>query len=447
MLPSPSACATTASTSRIRSSRRRWPGRGSAAPAARLADVPGGPEACQSILTMRPLFVAARRPGAAAQVRRSDGGGQQARPHVEPAVRRRRIGRRRWCASSGSLPRCRGGGGASSRRPSQPMAAPRRARADADRATATVATDADDRGDARRHPRLRGRTRGHRQPRRDADPASRGGRILDRGERLYELDGKLRPVLLYGAGRPGGRSTRTRPTAPTSSSSSRTSRRSATPARATTSTATGTPTRPRRQALAEGRRAAARRARRARRGRVPAGPSASPTGRSTLGRASGRARPCFRAPSDERVVTVDLAADRADLVAEGDAVDVALPDGSTTTGTIETRDRGRGRRRSSPAQPVDPDRRGHDQPRRPEGVGGLRIGAGRRAVVRETRGRRPRRAGRRAGRAARGRLRGRRVDADGTTRLVGVEPGIFQDGWVEVRGTGLAAGDTVVVPS
>ncbi len=40
-----------------------------------------------------------------------------------------------------------------------------------------------------------------------------------------------------------------------------------------------------------------------------------------------------------------------------------------------------------------------------------------------------------------------RVEADGTTRLVRVELGIFQDAWVEVRGTGLAAGDSVVVPS
>jgi multidrug efflux pump subunit AcrA (membrane-fusion protein) len=40
-----------------------------------------------------------------------------------------------------------------------------------------------------------------------------------------------------------------------------------------------------------------------------------------------------------------------------------------------------------------------------------------------------------------------RVAADGTSGLVGVEPGIFEDGWVEVRGDGLDAGDAVVVPS
>jgi multidrug efflux pump subunit AcrA (membrane-fusion protein) len=40
-----------------------------------------------------------------------------------------------------------------------------------------------------------------------------------------------------------------------------------------------------------------------------------------------------------------------------------------------------------------------------------------------------------------------RVAADGTTELIGVEPGIFEDGWVEVRGDGLDAGDPVVVPA
>jgi hypothetical protein len=39
------------------------------------------------------------------------------------------------------------------------------------------------------------------------------------------------------------------------------------------------------------------------------------------------------------------------------------------------------------------------------------------------------------------------VAPDGTTKLVRVDLGIFQDAWVEVRGTGLQAGDAVVVPS
>ena len=38
---------------------------------------------------------------------------------------------------------------------------------------------------------------------------------------------------------------------------------------------------------------------------------------------------------------------------------------------------------------------------------------------------------------------------DGTTHLVGVKTGIFQDGWVEIEvpDGGLAEGDDVVVPS
>lgn len=38
------------------------------------------------------------------------------------------------------------------------------------------------------------------------------------------------------------------------------------------------------------------------------------------------------------------------------------------------------------------------------------------------------------------------VDADGTTRYVGVDAGLFQDGIVEVRGDGIEEGMTVVVP-
>ncbi len=41
------------------------------------------------------------------------------------------------------------------------------------------------------------------------------------------------------------------------------------------------------------------------------------------------------------------------------------------------------------------------------------------------------------------------VDASGATHLVGVETGIFQDGWVEVTAPGgeLSVGDEIVVPS
>jgi hypothetical protein len=39
------------------------------------------------------------------------------------------------------------------------------------------------------------------------------------------------------------------------------------------------------------------------------------------------------------------------------------------------------------------------------------------------------------------------MDADGSTRLVGVDTGIFDDGWVEVTGAGLEEGQAVVVPS
>ena len=39
------------------------------------------------------------------------------------------------------------------------------------------------------------------------------------------------------------------------------------------------------------------------------------------------------------------------------------------------------------------------------------------------------------------------VDADGSTHLVAVETGLFDDGWVEVTGDGLEERQSIVVPS
>ena len=46
------------------------------------------------------------------------------------------------------------------------------------------------------------------------------GTVLDRGDHLYELDGKRRPILFYGAARPGARSRTASTPATTSPSSS-----------------------------------------------------------------------------------------------------------------------------------------------------------------------------------------------------------------------------------
>ena len=89
--------------------------------------------------------------------------------------------------------------------------------------------------------------------------------------------------------------------------------------------------------------------------------------------------------SDERVITVQLAADRADLVAEGDAVTVTLPDGSKTQGTISDEGTVATAGDDSPVAAGDSDDHGHGQARRPVGIRRVRVGAGRRPVVRETR--------------------------------------------------------------
>ena len=48
----------------------------------------------------------------------------------------------------------------------------------------------------------------------------------------------------------------------------------------------------------------------------------------------GPGTPILSGTTDERVVTVDLSADRTDIVKVGDAVEVELADGSTTAGRI-----------------------------------------------------------------------------------------------------------------
>lgn len=149
--------------------------------------------------------------------------------------------------------------------------------------------------------------------------------------------------------------------------------------------------------------------------------------------------------STERVVTLDLAADDQGLVTTGDKVDIDLPDGTRATGTVETvgtvaiaADA-----QSSPTVEVtivldDPEASGTiDQA--PVDVLITTLSREDVLVVPVN--------------ALLALLEGgyavEVVGADGTTSLVGVETGLFQDGWVEIEvpSGGLSEGDQVVVPS
>jgi peptidoglycan hydrolase-like protein with peptidoglycan-binding domain len=151
------------------------------------------------------------------------------------------------------------------------------------------------------------------------------------------------------------------------------------------------------------------------------------------------------ATTTDRVVTVDLAADDQALVTTGDKVDIDLPDGTTATGTVA----GVGTvaiaadAQSSPTIEVtivldDPAASGTiDQA--PVDVLITTLSHEDVLVVPVN--------------ALLALLEGgyavEVVAADGTTSLVGVETGMFQDGWVEidVPAGGLSEGDQVVVPS
>ena len=154
------------------------------------------------------------------------------------------------------------------------------------------------------------------------------------------------------------------------------------------------------------------------------------------------------APVDVRVVTVDLEADSVDLVAVGDEVAVDLPDGSTVTGTVseigtvaEACDR-------RVREPVRPDGGGDDLAGAARRRCELRAGAGRgHAITSESRENVLAVPVNALVALLEGGYAVERVADDGTSTLVGVELGIFQDGWVEVRTDGLDEGDTVAVPS
>ena len=236
------------------------------------------------------------------------------------------------------------------------------------------------------------------------------GTIIRRGGRLYEVDGRNRAVLLYGS-RPAWR---TLDADATDGADILQLERNL---KALGYTRKGddidrhwdADTTACRQALAEGRRPAARRARRPRRGRVP--DRAHPRHRSAGGardRASGRVGSSCRAPpmsASSRSISPPTGPTSSPRATPST---VTLPDGSTTQGTIADEgtvatagDEQPGGSRSTPTITITVSL---DDPKASAAYESAPVEV---AVVRETRDRRPRRAGQRAARAHRGRLRRR----------------------------------------
>lgn len=168
-----------------------------------------------------------------------------------------------------------------------------------------------------------------------------------------------------------------------------------------------------------------------------------------LGAGVGPGTPILSGTTDERVVTVDLAADRTDIVKVGDTVSIELADGTETPGTIReigTVAEGGTDSFGNPADPTVTVTIGLDDPAASAAYTNSPVTA---HIVRESR------ADVMAVPIAallavlEGGYAVEVVDASGSTHLVGVTTGIFQDGWVEVTPSSgdLTVGDEIVVPS
>ena len=168
-----------------------------------------------------------------------------------------------------------------------------------------------------------------------------------------------------------------------------------------------------------------------------------------LGASVGPGAPVMSGTTDERVVTVALAADRTDLVKVGDAVTITLADGSTTPGTVReigTVAEGATDSFGNPSDPTVTVTIGLDDPAASAAYTNSPVTV---SIVRESRPDVMAVPVAALLAVLEGGYAVEVVDDSGTTHLVGVTPGIFQDGWVQVTAPngGLSVGDEIVVPS
>jgi peptidoglycan hydrolase-like protein with peptidoglycan-binding domain len=164
--------------------------------------------------------------------------------------------------------------------------------------------------------------------------------------------------------------------------------------------------------------------------------------RASVGERVGAGRPVLDVSSRRRVVTARLPASRQRLVRRGQTVQVTLPDGSTVRGRVAKVGRvaRQGQDGAEATVSLQVALRGRDARR-------VRLdGAPVTVSVARTEARRALSVPVQALLAVgRGRYAVEVVDGE-RTRLVGVELGVYADGYVEVSGRGLRDGTRVVVP-
>ncbi len=170
------------------------------------------------------------------------------------------------------------------------------------------------------------------------------------------------------------------------------------------------------------------------------------THEAALGDTITAGTPVLTATSIKRIVTVDLPADDQDLITPGDAVEVELPDGTSTTGRVETVGSVATPAADGQGSPTIDVRIALDDPSATGTVDQAPVDVHITTLAREDVLAVP-------VNSLLALLEGgyaiEVVGADGTTSLVGVETGMFEDGWVEidVPGGTVGQGDQVVVPS
>jgi peptidoglycan hydrolase-like protein with peptidoglycan-binding domain len=168
-----------------------------------------------------------------------------------------------------------------------------------------------------------------------------------------------------------------------------------------------------------------------------------------LGSSVGPGTPILSGTTDERVVTLDLAADRTDIVMVGDTVSIELADGTETPGTIReigTVAEGGTDSFGNPSDPTVTVTIGLDDPAASAAYTNSPVAV---HIVRESRPDVMAVPIASLLAVLEGGYAVEVVDASGSTHLVGVTTGIFQDGWVEVTPSSgdLSVGDEIVVPS
>jgi multidrug efflux pump subunit AcrA (membrane-fusion protein) len=170
-----------------------------------------------------------------------------------------------------------------------------------------------------------------------------------------------------------------------------------------------------------------------------------------VGARVGPGTPVLGGTTARRTVSVDLEVSKLELLPVGQAVTLELPDGTTVDGTVRdvgrTVDTGDDQSQFPTGESSDPTVRVTIDLTSMDGVERYDAAPVTVHVVREARENVLAVPVQALLALLEGGYAVEVVDAAGSTHLVAVQTGLYEDGWVEVRGDGLTEGQSVVVAS